>query len=188
MEWNSTDSRSPSAWAKLATRAGVLGGPLRRERGANAGRGSVAGRDGDFTGEADARGEFANQVDYLVHRGASSFGGSTIPMAANASMAALRRPARHGAQQSSCSHAWRAPTPIGSRMLRRRLGPAAAGAAIWVGVGMGGVEKLDDDDLVGGALGLSLRQIAHALDDDRPVLELTKPAVSIRGRVIRGFQ
>ena len=72
--------------------------------------------------------------------------------------------------------------------LRRRLGSAAPGAAARISVGMGGVEKLDEDDVVGGALGLSLRQIAHALDDDRPVLELTTPAVSVRGRVIRGFQ
>ena len=52
---------------------------------------------------------------------------------------------------------------------------------------MGGVEKIDHHDVVGDPLGLSLRQVAHALDDDRPVLELTKPAVSIRGRVISGF-
>ena len=69
-----------------------------------------------------------------------------------------------------------------------RLGSAAMGAAARISVGMGGVEKLDQDDVVGGALGLSLRQIAHALDDDRPVLELTTPAASVRGRVIRGFQ
>ena len=70
----------------------------------------------------------------------------------------------------------------------RRLGLAAPGAAARVGVGMGGVEKLDEDDVERGALGLSLRQIAHALDDDRPVLELTTPAVSVHGPIIRGFQ
>ena len=70
----------------------------------------------------------------------------------------------------------------------RRLGPAAMGAAVRIVVGLGGVEKLDEDDVESGALSLSLRQIAHALDDDRPVLELTKPAVSVRGGVVRGFQ
>ena len=34
-----------------------------------------------------------------------------------------------------------------------RLGLAALGAAVRVGVGMGGVEKLDEDDVVGGPLG-----------------------------------
>jgi hypothetical protein len=66
---------------------------VRTERGANADRaGPVAGSDGDLTGQADARGEFAGHVDYLVHRGASSFDGSTIPIAVSASMTALRRP------------------------------------------------------------------------------------------------
>jgi hypothetical protein len=51
---------------------------------------------------------------------------------------------------------------------------------------MGGVEKLDKDDVESGALGFSLRLIAHALDDDCPVLELTKPAVSARSRVNAG--
>ena len=67
-------------------------------------------------------------------------------------------------------------------LLRR----AAPGAAIRIGVGMGGVEKLDKDDVESGALGFSLRLIAHALDDDCPVLELTKPAVSARSRVNAG--
>ena len=62
------------------------------------------------------------------------------------------------------------------------------GAAARISVAMGGVEKLDEDDVVRGAVGLSLRQIAHALDDDRPVLEFTTPAVSVAAWVIRGFQ
>jgi DNA-binding NarL/FixJ family response regulator len=39
-------------------------------------------------------------------------------IAASVSMATLSLPSRHGAQQSAsaCSHAWRAPTPIGSRV------------------------------------------------------------------------
>jgi hypothetical protein len=53
----------------------------------------------DFTGEADARGEFAGHVDYLVHRGASSFDGIKIPVAASVSMAALRRASAHGSRQ-----------------------------------------------------------------------------------------
>ena len=70
----------------------------------------------------------------------------------------------------------------------RRLGTAAPGAAARIGVGMGGVEKLDEDDVVRGALGLSLRHVAHALDDDRPVLELTTPAARVRGPLIGGLQ
>jgi hypothetical protein len=52
---------APRACGRLRTwRAG------RTECGANAdGAGPVAGSDGDFTGEADARGEFADDVDYL---------------------------------------------------------------------------------------------------------------------------
>jgi hypothetical protein len=48
--------------------------PHRTERGASADRaGSVAGTDGDLTGEAQADGEFASHVDDLVHPRASSF-------------------------------------------------------------------------------------------------------------------
>jgi hypothetical protein len=82
----------------------------------------------------------------------------------------------------ACAHPDRQQGRVG------RLGPAALGAAARIGVGMGGVEKLNEDDVEGGALGLSFWQIAYALDDDCPVLELTTPAARIGGRVIGGFE
>jgi tetratricopeptide (TPR) repeat protein len=68
----------------------------------------------------------------------------------------------------------------------RRLGFAAPVAAIRVGVWMGGVEKLDEYDVESGALCLSLQQIAHALDDNRPVVELTTPEVFGFGKILIG--
>jgi hypothetical protein len=38
--------------------------------------------------------------------------------------------------------------------LVRRLDPAALGATIWIGVRMGAIEKLGQDDVEGGALGV----------------------------------
>jgi len=37
------------------------------------------------------------------------------------------------------------------------------GAAVWVGIRMSGIEKFDEDDVVGRALGLGSQQIADAL-------------------------
>jgi hypothetical protein len=48
---------------------------------------------------------------------------------------------------------------------------AAVSAAVWVGVGMGGVEAVDDGVVVGEAFSLGAGQAAHAHDDGDMVFE-----------------
>ena len=60
--------RRPSSGRNARVGLSMGAREFRAERGANAGRaGPVTGIDRDFTGEADTRGDFANQVDYLVN-------------------------------------------------------------------------------------------------------------------------
>ena len=61
----------------------------------------------------------------------------------------------------------------------RRLGLAAPGAAVRIGVGMSAVEKLDEDDVESGALGLRARQSANPLDQIRLLLKKASPAGSL---------
>jgi hypothetical protein len=76
---------------------------------------------------------------------------------ASAAIASAHRRSRHCSQQFLCSHKWRSPTPAIAAMQpcmtgaeadreQRFLMPAAMGAAVRVGVGMGGVDKLDEDE------------------------------------------
>jgi hypothetical protein len=56
-------------------------------------------------------------LDDSLHAGQSSsaFPHLGTPASASAAIASARRRARHGVQQSECSHAWHAPHPIGCK-------------------------------------------------------------------------
>ena len=93
-------------------------------------------------------------------------------------------------------HKLRIETPIGSRMLDLRLGPAAPGAAIRIGVGMSGVEALGDEFVEGDALGFerpiacSMVEHSHAilprsLSERRGRALTTPPRTSFSGFLFR---